>query len=190
MAFSTSNIGKNCYINISEDQNIEDSLYGTIIGYYSDSNEEYYFVSINGNVEKIYDDNLINIISGSGGDVTAEAVASAIGDMTSAQAAQARSDLGAASAETTVTVTDTAATVQPEANHIYNCGELVSLTISNPPATGAWSVVFTSGATATTTTIPSTILGLENFAAEANTLYEVNVMDNRAVVGSWEVASA
>jgi hypothetical protein len=71
MAFSTSNIGKNCYINISEDQNIEDSLYGTIIGYYSDSNEEYYFVSINGNVEKIYDDNLINIISGSGGDVTA-----------------------------------------------------------------------------------------------------------------------
>ena len=36
MAFSTSNIGKNCYINISEDGNIEDSLYGTIIGYYQE----------------------------------------------------------------------------------------------------------------------------------------------------------
>lgn len=93
-------------------------------------------------------------------------------------------------AETTETVADIAATIQPEDNHIYQCGELVSLTIDSPPATGAWSVVFTSGATATTTTIPSTILGLESFAAEANTMYEFNVLDNRAVVGSWEVASA
>lgn len=92
-------------------------------------------------------------------------------------------------AETTETVSDTAATIQPEDKHIYNCGELTSLTIDSPPSTGAWSVVFTSGATATTTTIPSTILGLEDFAADANTVYEINVLDNRAVVGSWEVAS-
>lgn len=93
-------------------------------------------------------------------------------------------------AETAETVADIAATIQPEDNHIYNCGELTSLTIDSPPSTGAWSVVFTSGSTATTTTIPSTILGLEDFAAEANTAYEINVLDNRAVVGSWEVASA
>jgi hypothetical protein len=49
--------------------------------------------------------------------------------------------------------------------------------------------VFTSGATATSTTIPSTILGLESFAAEANTIYEINVLDNRAVVGSWAVSA-
>ena len=69
MAFSTDNIGKNCYINMSEDENIEDSLYGTIIGYYKDTdkNEEYYFVSVNGNVIKIYDDSLIEIIEGGGG---------------------------------------------------------------------------------------------------------------------------
>ena len=86
------------------------------------------------------------------------------------------------------TVSEAAASITPAANTIYNCGELTSLTISNPPATGAYSIVFTSGSTATTTTIPSTVLGLESFAAEVNTLYEINVLDNRAVVGSWAVS--
>lgn len=93
-------------------------------------------------------------------------------------------------AETTVTVDGAAPTITPAANTIYNCGELTSLTIDSPPSTGKYSIIFYSGATATTTTIPSTILGLEDFAAEANTMYEINVLDNRAVVGSWEVASA
>ena len=99
-------------------------------------------------------------------------------------------DVGAAEAETVVTVEGSTPTITPAANTIYNCGELTSLTISNPPASGAYSIVFTSGSTATTTTIPSPILGLESFAAEANTLYEINVLDNRAVVGSWAVVSA
>lgn len=88
-----------------------------------------------------------------------------------------------------ISITGTAPTITPAANTIYNCGELTSLTISNPPATGSYSIVFTSGTTATTTTIPATILGLEDFAAEANTLYEINVLDNRAVVGSWAVSA-
>ena len=91
-----------------------------------------------------------------------------------------------------VTVTDLSSTsiiLAPATNTIYEYGELTSLTISNPPATGAYSIVFTSGSTATTTTIPSTILGLESFAAEANTLYEINVLDNRAVIGSWAVSA-
>ena len=87
------------------------------------------------------------------------------------------------------TISDTAASITPEANTIYKCGELTSLTISNPPANGAYSIVFTSGSTATTTTFPAAILGLEDFAAEANTLYEINVLDNRAVVGSWAVSA-
>lgn len=98
-------------------------------------------------------------------------------------------DVGAAPKETVVAVEGTTPTITPAANTIYNCGEPTSLTISNPPATGAYSIVFTSGATATTTTIPATILGLEDFAAEANTLYEINVLDNRAVVGSWAVSA-
>lgn len=89
---------------------------------------------------------------------------------------------------TTVTVSGSTATITPEDNHAYKCGMLDSLTISTPPAQGAYSIVFTSGATATVTTFPASILGLESFAAEANTIYEINVLDNRAVVGSWAVS--
>lgn len=89
-----------------------------------------------------------------------------------------------------VTVSEAAASITPADNRVYKCGTLTSLTISTPPATGEYTIVFTSGSTATTTTIPSTILGLESFAAEANTLYEINVLDNRAVVGSWAVSSS
>ena len=99
-------------------------------------------------------------------------------------------DVGAAPAETVVEVSGTTPTITPANNTIYNCGEVESLTISNPPTGGAYSIVFTSGATATVTTFPATILGLEVFAAEANTIYEINVLNNRAVVGSWAVVSA
>lgn len=94
-----------------------------------------------------------------------------------------------ANKETVVQVSGTTPTVTPEDNTIYKCGTLDSLTITDPPAQGAYSIVFTSGATATVTTFPASILGLESFAAEANTIYEINVLDNRAVVGSWAVVS-
>jgi hypothetical protein len=98
MAFNTDNIGKNCYINISEDENIEDSLYGTIIGYYknTDKNEEYYFVSINGEVKRIYDDSLVNIIE-DGGSVTPGTLIMVSGEMTEEQATQFRENIGAVS---------------------------------------------------------------------------------------------
>lgn len=98
-------------------------------------------------------------------------------------------DVGAAPAETVVEVSGTTPTITPTDNTIYNCGELASLTVSNPPATGSYSIVFTSGSTPTVTTIPATILGLESFAADANTIYEINVLANRAVVGSWAVSA-
>ena len=99
------------------------------------------------------------------------------------------SDVGASPAETVVEVSGTTPTIEPQANTIYKCRELTSLTISNTQASGAYSIVFTSGSTATETTFPATILGLEDFAAEANTIYEINVLDNRAVVGSWAVSA-
>ena len=107
MAFSTDNIGKNCYINISEDENIEDSLYGTIIGYYknTDKNEEYYFVSINGNVKRIYDDSLVNIVDdGGGGSVTPGTLIMVSGEMTESQATQFRENIGAISIDDIGTV--------------------------------------------------------------------------------------
>lgn len=85
----------------------------------------------------------------------------------------------------TVNISGTTPTIEPQANTIYKCRELTSLTISNTQASGAYSIVFTSGSTATETTFPAAILGLENFAADANTIYEINVLDNRAVYNGW-----
>lgn len=85
-------------------------------------------------------------------------------------------------------VTGASPSITPVANKVYECGELTSLTIANPPATGAYVIKFDSGSTATTTTIPATIKGLESFAPEANTHYEINVEDNYALVASWAVS--
>lgn len=105
------------------------------------------------------------------------------------------SDVGASPAETVVEVSGTTPTIEPQANTIYKCGGLTSLTISNPPATGAYSIVFTSGATPTHATIPPKPAMLwqtddnnppQGFPA-ANTLYEINVKDTRVVLGEWPV---
>ena len=95
------------------------------------------------------------------------------------------SDVGAAAAETVVEVEGSTPTVTPAANTIYNCGTLTSLTVTDPPATGAYVIIFTSGSTATTTTIPASIIFPEAFAAEANTRYEINVEDGYAVAVGW-----
>ena len=108
---------------------------------------------------------------------------------TDSEKAQARTNIDASQATAVNTVSGATPSIAPAANNVYNCGTLTSLTITNPPAAGEYTIVFTSGSTATTTTIPNTILGLESFAAEANTIYEINVYDNRAVVGSWAVSS-
>lgn len=88
-------------------------------------------------------------------------------------------DVGAAPAETVVEVSGTTPTITPAPNTIYNCGEVTSLTISNPPATGKYSIVFFSGAT------PTTTVGIENFAAEANKRYKITVEGNYATYDSW-----
>lgn len=142
---------------------------------------------------------------GGGGDVTPASIVTATGDMTSAQKLTTLYNLGAASdadlsvlggevedlKTTAISVSGTTPTITPLNNTIYNCGTLASLTITAPLVSGAYGIVFTSGANPTVTTLPEEpILGLENFAAEANTLYEINVLDNRAVVGSWVVSGA
>lgn len=88
-------------------------------------------------------------------------------------------DVGAAPAETVVAVSGTTPTITPANNTIYNCGELTSLTISNPTANGKYSIVFFSGAT------PTTTVGIENFAAEANKRYKITVEGNYATYDSW-----
>ncbi|MBO7211308.1 MAG: hypothetical protein J6V44_09950, partial [Methanobrevibacter sp.] len=78
----------------------EDSALGTIIGYYNDNAEEYYFVSIvpDGKVIKVYDSDEVNIIEDSGsGSVTPDAIVNAIGQMDDTQKAQTISNLSAQS---------------------------------------------------------------------------------------------
>lgn len=126
------------------------------------------------------------ILNGEIGSVTPAGVVTATGQMTSEQKSQTKTNLEVD--PVIVSVEGDTPTVEPIDNRRYQCGTLTSLTISAPPATGEYSIVFTSGATPTTTTIPATILGLEDFAPEDNTMYEINVLDNRALVGSWVVS--
>lgn len=81
--------------------------------------------------------------------------------------------------QTSIAVSGTTQTIEPQANTIYNCGELTSLTISNPPATGAFGIIFYSGATATVVT------GIDNFTVEANKRYQIDVQDGYAKLYSW-----
>jgi hypothetical protein len=64
MALSKDYIGKRCYINMSEDPNIDKSMLGTIIDYYKDSSDEWVEISMNpyGEVIKVRDENKINLL--------------------------------------------------------------------------------------------------------------------------------
>lgn len=130
---------------------------------------------------------------GPGGEVTPASIVTATGQMTEGQKSQTRTNLGVVSTATmgnvynrldalegtTVTVEGTTPTITPAANTIYNCGELTSLTITNPPATGKYSLIFFSGATATVVT------GIDNFTPEANKRYRIDVQDGYATFASW-----
>lgn len=126
------------------------------------------------------------ILNGEIAGATPSGVVTATAQMTSEQKAQTKTNLEVDAV--VVSVEGATPTVEPINNRRYQCGTLTSLTISSPPVTGEYSIVFTSGATATTTIIPSSIHGLENFAPEANTIYEINVLDNRALIGRWAVS--
>lgn len=89
-----------------------------------------------------------------------------------------------------ITLPGTTYTLAPVKYTSYECGTLTSLTITNPPADGSWSVRFTSGSTATVLTMPNTVVMPDGFEVEANTVYEINVLDNYALVASWPVASS
>lgn len=120
-----------------------------------------------------------------GGSGTANAVLYTPQTLTPAQQLRARENIGGEAAAKTVVVSGTNPVITPEDNTIYQCGELTTLTITDPPASGIWSVVFSSGSGATTTIIPTSILGVEKFAAVRDSVCEINVMDNRALCQLW-----
>lgn len=88
-----------------------------------------------------------------------------------------------------ITVSGATPTITPIRNRIYTCGEVASLTISNPTANGDYSIVFTSGSTPTDLSIDPAIKMPDGFSVEANRIYEINVLANRAAIGSWAVSA-
>lgn len=69
-------------------------------------------------------------------------------------------------------------------NTIYKfTQDLTSLSVT--AGSGSYMICFHSGSTATTTSFPVSILGLDDFVPETDTYYEVNIMDGRAVWMGW-----
>jgi len=74
-----------------------------------------------------------------------------------------------------ITGTDVTITGQP--SYRYNCGEVLSLTVT-PPETGTIDFRFTSGSSPTVLTLPSTVKMPEWWVeVEANTIYEMCITD-------------
>lgn len=111
---------------------------------------------------------------------------------TGTQKTQARSNIQAAEEPTVVDYTQDTGAVTITAiqnNHIYEIGNgATSVTITSiQPAAKSYMIVLTTGSTAPTVTGLSGVKGLESWAPDARTIYEISVYDGRAVIGSWEV---
>lgn len=103
--------------------------------------------------------------------------------------------IGKADKPKEVTVdTDGAVTQWMEANTIYHfTGNLTALTLTlRKPDAGQqaqYHLDFLSGATAPTVTIPATVTMPDGWTVEANTRYEVDILDGFGVAQSWEVTA-
>ena len=121
-------------------------------------------------------------------------LAKAAGDTTQSQSSNAvgtyTEDAKSAISEMlngSVSVSGTTPTIVAKSGIRYVCGEVATLDFT-PSQTGICDVVFTSGATATALTVPSTIKwanGFDPTALDANTTYEINIMDGLGVAVGW-----
>lgn len=86
------------------------------------------------------------------------------------------------------TASDTTASIDP--NKLYVFPTMTALTISlnagDSSVVNEYHFIFTSGTTATNLTLPATVKQPYGFTVEANTTYEVSIMENCMVVQRWE----
>ena len=92
------------------------------------------------------------------------------------------------------TISGSTPTINAKAGVRYICGEVATLSIT-APASGCIGVVFTSGSTPTVLTVTSAKTGVtaikwtggfDPTSLDANTTYEINVLDGEfGVVGKW-----
>ena len=120
------------------------------------------------------------------GDTTQSASSNAVGNYTEDAKSAISEMLGGS-----VSVSGTTPTITAKSGIRYVCGEVATLDLT-PPASGICDVVFESGATATVLTVtPPTgqtvkwANGFDPTSLDANTTYEINIMDGLGVVGVW-----
>lgn len=145
----------------------------------------------NGNIYKPISASSINAVTFYGlakaaGDTTQSQLPYAIGTYTEEAKSAISEMLGGA-----VSVTGTTPNINAKAGIRYICGEVTTLDITLP-ASGIVDVVFVSGSTPTVLTItPPTgqtvkwANGFDSTALDADTTYEINIMDGLGVAGSW-----
>ena len=101
---------------------------------------------------------------------------------------------GGAAAVEEVTITDSGIVTQAiDSGKLYHfTGNLTSLAIQfNAPASGEvaqYHFDFVSGATAVPLTMPSGVVMPDGWTVDTNSRYEVDVLNNYAVVAGWEVS--
>ncbi len=90
----------------------------------------------------------------------------------------------------TVSADGAEVTIQPKDQVFYVCGETAALTLTDYPEKGSFAVVFTSGAAPTVLTVPNTLRMPDDFTVEANTRYEINVLNGFALCAGWAVSAS
>ena len=115
------------------------------------------------------------------GDSTQSASNNAVGTYTETAKSKISDMLNGA-----VTVSGTTPTITALSGVRYVCGEVATLDIT-PCASGICDIVFTSGSTATVLTLPNAVKFPDGaFTPEANTTYEINILDGvYGVVMAW-----
>jgi hypothetical protein len=120
------------------------------------------------------------------GDTTQSQSSNAVGTYTEEAKSAISEMLGGA-----ISITGTAPSINAKAGVRYICGEVLTLDITLP-ASGIVDVVFTSGSTPTVLTItPPTgqtvkwANGFDSTALDADTTYEINIMDGLGVAIGW-----
>ena len=89
------------------------------------------------------------------------------------------------------TVSGSTVSIAAEDNHVYSCGEITSLTITDSAQNISFKVDFTSGSTATVINTPSGYKAPGgDLTAEANKEYELDVRNGKAVLTAFEAVSA
>ena len=109
--------------------------------------------------------------------------------LTDEEKLQARTNIGSDTLVITKTFSDTVIELSPNTFYVFPEMASLSITFYDPISldiVNEYKFRFISGATATTLSLPSTIVG--DITIEANKVYEISIVDNYLVYQSWAVS--